>query len=69
MAKTKETPKKAGPALYPVEELAEQLGVAAWELAGLMRAARWAEGKQVSEAEFTQALQNLRSRPLGGGVI
>jgi hypothetical protein len=65
MAKSKTKPDT--PKTWPVEALAADLP--AWELAALRRAARWAEGKQVSEAEFTAALDQLRNRPQGGGRL
>ena len=65
MAKSKDKPQ--APELYPVEVLAGDLS--AWELAALRQAAGWAEGKQVSEAEFTAALDQLRNRPQGGGRL
>ncbi|WP_051294824.1 hypothetical protein [Maridesulfovibrio bastinii] len=47
----------------------ETLGadIPAWQLAGLMRSNRWAEGKMLTRAEFDAALDNFRKRPLGGG--
>ena len=56
-------------ALSPVEALAGGRKIPAWELAGLRRAMRWAEGKQVTEAEFDAALERFRNRPQGGGSI
>ncbi|XPV77686.1 MAG: hypothetical protein ACNI27_07145 [Desulfovibrio sp.] len=50
--------------LFPVEELAEELP--RWEIAGLMRAAKWAEGKLVSKAEFESQLLKFRNRAQGG---
>jgi hypothetical protein len=56
-------------ALSPVETLAETNGLLSWETAGLMKAAGWAQGKQVSEKQFQQALTKFRNRPQGGGRI
>lgn len=71
MAKSKETPQSPelypAPEVYPVEVLAGDLP--AWELAALRQAAGWPDGKQVSEAAFTAALDKLRIRPQGGGTI
>lgn len=67
MAKNKDKPGLYSPELYPVEVLAGDLP--AWELAALRQAAGWPDGKQVSEAEFTAALDQLRSRPQGGGRL
>ena len=61
MAKSKEK------AVHPVEELAA--GLPAWELAALRHATGWADGKQVSEAEYAAALDKLRNRPQGGGRL
>ncbi|OQY20079.1 MAG: hypothetical protein B6I36_02220 [Desulfobacteraceae bacterium 4572_35.1] len=55
--------------LQPVESLAVDLSIPPWELAGMMRAAGWAEGKQVTADEFADALQRFRSRRVGGGKI
>ena len=55
--------------LKPVEDLAGAKNIKSWELAGLMRAAGWAPGKQVSEDEFDLVLDRFRKRPQGGGKI
>jgi hypothetical protein len=55
--------------LAPVEELAGHAGITSWELAGLMRAAGWAPGKQATKEEFGRALDRFRKRPQGGGRI
>lgn len=55
--------------LLPVETLAADLKIPAWELAGMMRAAGWAEGKQVAADEFADTLQRFRIRQVGGGKI
>lgn len=55
--------------LFPVKALAGAAGVPAWELAGLMRAAGWADGKQVTPAAFGAAMAKFRNRPQGGGSI
>lgn len=55
--------------LQPVTELAAAAGVRPWELAGLMRAAGWAEGKQCSPSVFSLGLNAFRNRPQGGGRI
>lgn len=56
-------------ALFPVEELAANAGLPAWERAALTAATGWAPGKQVSRAAFEQALTDFRNRPQGGGRI
>lgn len=55
--------------LKPVEHLAKEKNIKTWELAGLMRAAGWAPGKQVAEGEFDLALNKFRRRPQGGGKL
>ncbi|MCG8553583.1 MAG: hypothetical protein MI799_24530 [Desulfobacterales bacterium] len=55
--------------IFPVEDLAKKQALPGWETAALMRSVRWAPGKQVSEADFTAALEKFRSRPQGGGRI
>lgn len=55
------------PRLVPLDELAADLP--AWELAALRQATGWAAGKQVTEVEYKTALENLRTRPQGGGKI
>lgn len=62
-------PHPMGGPLRPVSELAAAAGLPAWELAGLARAAGWAPGKQVTEADFAAALERFRARPQGGGKI
>jgi hypothetical protein len=49
--------------------LAGQMNLAAWERAGLFKAAGWAPGKQVSLSVFTAALEGFRERRQGGGRI
>ena len=53
--------------LVPVDELLAANDVPAWEAAGLKRFAGWAEGKAVTGEEFASALEQFRSRRLGGG--
>lgn len=55
--------------LFPIETLAKDIEMPAWEQAALMRAAGWAPGKQVSKKQFESALKNFRHRPQGGGRI
>lgn len=71
MAKAKHSASVQRPAapIVPVDDLAQRLRLADWELAGLMRAAGWATGKQVSEDEFLATLQRFRQRPQGSGRI
>ncbi|OIQ51030.1 hypothetical protein BerOc1_02975 [Pseudodesulfovibrio hydrargyri] len=55
--------------MFPVEDLARNAGVPAWELAALRVGMNWAEGKQVAESDFADALNRLRTRPQGGGAL
>ena len=55
--------------LTPVEKLAKDAELPAWELAGLMRAAGWAGGKQVTKTVFDKALAAFRNRGQGRGRI
>jgi phosphoketolase len=64
MAKKKADKKET---LHPVETLAADLPV--WELAALRQATGWTEGKQITGADFEDALTKLRARPQGGGRI
>ena len=61
--------KKTEEGLKPVEDLAEEAKLKPWETAGLLRAAGWAEGKQVTKNEFDSVLSAFRCRPQGGGRI
>ena len=67
--KEKKQDQKNSKALLPVEKAAEAAGVKSWETAGLMRAAGWRPGKQVTAGEFDLALSNFRKRPMAGGRI
>ncbi len=67
-SKPKPTTAESEP-LQPVEDLAKEHGIKSWELAGPMRAAGWAAGKQVTKTRFQQALNAFRHRPQGGGRI
>lgn len=53
--------------LFDVQDIADEKGVPGWETAGLMKAAGWVAGKQISEKEFETALDNFRNRRQGGG--
>ena len=57
------------PFLLPVEQVAKGAGIQPWETAGLMQAAGWMPGKQVTEEEFGAKLKSFRQRPQGGGRI
>lgn len=55
--------------LKDVSGLAEDMGLKSWERAGLLSAAGWAEGKQVTRSAFEKALEGFRTRRQGGGRI
>jgi hypothetical protein len=61
--------KTEAPPKFPVETLAEEAGIPAWELAALRVGMKWADGKQVAQTEFDDALNRLRTRPQGGGAL
>lgn len=58
-----------GEELFPVEDLAKAEDLPSWEAAGLMAAAGWAPGKQVSKTDFREKLKIFKNRPQGGGRI
>lgn len=64
-------PRKKEPVevLQSVTELAAAAAIKPWELAGLMRAAGWAEGKYLAPSVFAKALAAFRARRQGGGGI
>lgn len=55
------------PDLFTLDALADRHRVASWQQAALVRLTGWAEGKHVSEAEYTVALKNLQYRRMGSG--
>lgn len=60
---------KKGPEIFPVEDLAGKAGIKQWELAGIRRYLGWPDGKQVSEKDFSDAVERFRNRPQGGGNV
>ncbi len=57
----------SAPAPEGLAELANRHRVPAWQQAALVRLMGWAEGKQVTEEEYTAALESLKIRRVGGG--
>lgn len=55
------------PALENLSALADRHRVPSWQQAALCRFMGWAEGKLVSDAEYRDALENLKRRRLCGG--
>lgn len=53
--------------LSSLSELADRHRVPSWQQAALCRFMGWAEGKLVSDAEYRDALENLKRRRLCGG--
>lgn len=47
-----------------VEELAARLNVPPWQMAGLLKAQRWAPGKRVTEREFKAKLTAWLNGPM-----
>ncbi len=62
-------PPVPGGTLRLVEEIARERGLPIWYLAGLRRAKGWAQGKQVTAAEFDAAAAAFDARPQGGGKL
>lgn len=61
--------KTAAPAQESLAELANRYRVPAWQQAALLRLMAWAEGKQVTEADYAAALESLKNRRVGGGRV
>ena len=55
------------PALESLSALADRHRVPSWQQAALCCFMGWAEGKLVSDAEYRDALENLKRRRLCGG--
>ena len=53
--------------LVGLDELQMRFRAPGWQHAALLRYQGWERGKQVSEAEYARALQNIGVRPQGGG--
>ena len=53
--------------LCAIEFWASRLNIASWQQAALCRLMGWAAGKQVSLADYRQALDLLDRRRMGGG--
>lgn len=60
-------PEKEAPSLESLAVLADRHRVPTWQQAALARMMGWADGKKVSEADYTGALAVLRNRRIGGG--
>lgn len=53
--------------LQTIDELAAERGVPAPQLAGMCRANNWAEGKQLTAAQFETAMTSYAQRRMGAG--
>lgn len=49
--------------------LAARHRIPPWQQAALMRCMGWADGKMVTDAEYRQALERIKNRPMGGGRL
>ena len=61
----KEQPAAAGD-LKSIEQHAQALKVPAWQLEGLKAANRWAQGRTLTEKDFSEALKNWLAMPMSG---
>lgn len=55
-------PAPARPATFDIGELSRKYDLAAWERAGLVALKGWRAGKRVTMDEFSDALDEVRSR-------
>lgn len=55
--------------LFSLDEMAAQFRVPGWQHAALTRYQGWETGKEVTKAEYAQALKNIHNRPQGGGRV
>ena len=53
--------------LTSLDVLADRHRVPAWQHAALLRLTGWADDKQVTDADYQKALDNLKVRRIGGG--
>lgn len=60
-------PKKEAPALESLAVLADRHRVPTWQQSALCRLMGWEDGKMVSNAEYLDALDKLKTRRVGGG--
>lgn len=59
-----ETEPQAAEEMQTIETLALSLAVPEWTMAGLKMAMGWGEGKEMTEAEFSAAMQDWLSGPM-----
>lgn len=58
---------KEAPALESLAILADRHRVPTWQQSALCRFMGWEDGKMVSDAEYLDALDKLKTRRVGGG--
>lgn len=54
--------------IRPIEELAAEAKVPAWQLAGVMSAKNWAKGKKLTLSELQKAIQTFLAGSMTGQV-
>lgn len=52
---------------HGMAQLSRTLRIPGWQLAGILRQQGWEEDRLVTEAEFLAALQDFKTRRMGGG--
>ncbi len=62
-----ETPEPQAPALESLALLADRHRVPTWQQAALCRYMGWEDGKKVSNADYLDALDKIKTRRVGGG--
>lgn len=60
-------PEKEAPALESLAVLADRHRVPTWQQSALCRFMGWEDGKKVSNADYLDALDKLKTRRVGGG--
>lgn len=64
-----EAKRPQAPLLESIAILSNRHRIPGWQQAALMRMMGWDDGKAVSDEEYRDALDRLRSRRLGGGRL
>ena len=66
-SKTEDVATAAGGELESLSVLADRHRVPTWQQASVCRLMGWADGKAVTNAEYMDALEKLKTRRVGGG--